>query len=95
MYRTLKPGGQIYLLDMVVPENPILRFLHGIYLRTVLPTVGRIVLGSSWPKGYLRQTIENFGNAAQFVTVLEQAGFKAVRSEKILGGIAVLFSAKK
>ncbi len=93
MKRTLKEGGKIYLLEMYIPQNRILKFFHRVYLQRILPLWGHWICGTSWSGEYLTQTILGFGSPAQFSEKLQAAGFKNVRFQIMLGGVAVLHTA--
>ncbi len=94
-HRVLKPGGKVYLLEMYVPRNPALALLHGIYLRTILPLIGKLVFGGSGSQEYLADTIFGFGTPAEFSKTLGAAGFGEVKIQTLSGGIAVLHCAAK
>ena len=41
--RVVRPGGRIAFLDASPPENPILRFGHGIYFNKIVPLIGGLL----------------------------------------------------
>ena len=41
--RAVRPGGRIAFLDASPPENPILRFGHGIYFNRIVPVIGGLL----------------------------------------------------
>jgi demethylmenaquinone methyltransferase/2-methoxy-6-polyprenyl-1,4-benzoquinol methylase len=41
--RVLRPGGRVALLDVAEPDSPLVRAMHGIWFRRVVPFVGGIV----------------------------------------------------
>ena len=43
MYRVLKQGGQVTILEFSYPSNRLVRALYDIYFTRVLPSIGRIV----------------------------------------------------
>ena len=93
--RVLKPGGKVFLLEMVAPQGGILRVLHRIYLKTVLPAVGELVFGRNWPRNYLSETIFSFWNPPEFADVLREFKFQDVRVQSLSGGIAVIHEGTK
>ncbi|OGR96932.1 MAG: hypothetical protein A2902_07640 [Elusimicrobia bacterium RIFCSPLOWO2_01_FULL_64_13] len=95
IWRVLKPGGKALLLEMYAPDRPVVNWLHRLYLKTVLPAVGRAVLKGGWPDDYLSQTILNFWSPEHFRSLLEGSGFSEVGIRPLTGGIAVLHSAWK
>ncbi len=95
IHRVLKPDGKIFFLEMYVPENFILRSLHRVYLKTVLPLIGKLLFGKSGSQVYLANTIFGFGAPFEFSERLVEAGFRDVQLRSFSGGIAVLHSAVK
>lgn len=95
VYRVLAPGGKIFFLDMYVPENILMKPLHRLYLKTVMPFIGRSLFGKHWSQDYLSETIFNFGPPSEISARLKSAGFTEVREIILNGGIAVLHSAAK
>lgn len=93
--RILVPGGKIFLLEMYVPENALLRRMHGAYLRTALPLIGGAVFGRAWSGNYLPETIKEFGVPSRFAEELKRAGFENARWRSLSGGIAALHQAEK
>lgn len=95
MKRVLKPGGGLFLLEMGVPVSPALRLLHGFYLKTVLPWIGRRVFGRDWSGDYLERTVLGFESPERFSRLLEETGFRDAGYRLLDGGIAVLHTAFK
>ncbi len=95
MWRVLKPGGRVFLLEMTVPPSKIIRTFHHLYLKTVLPMVGRAVFNKEWSGDYLSETILHFWTPEEFCKILIEAKFEGVQFKSISGGIAVLHSAVK
>lgn len=95
VYRVLSPGGKIFFLDMYVPDNILMKPLHRLYLKTVMPFIGKSLFGKNWSQDYLSETIFNFGPPSEISARLKAAGFAEVREILLNGGVAVLHSAAK
>jgi demethylmenaquinone methyltransferase/2-methoxy-6-polyprenyl-1,4-benzoquinol methylase len=93
--RLLKKGGRLIFLDLSLPGNPLLRLGHAVYLRTILPLVGRIAAGARWPGRYLTASIEEFPPASAIRVSLESAGFQDPGIESFCGGVVSLVTAIK
>ena len=60
IFRLLRPGGRLALLEFSRPENPVLGALFGLYFRNVLPRLGNAISGSGNAYSYLQQSVERF-----------------------------------
>jgi demethylmenaquinone methyltransferase / 2-methoxy-6-polyprenyl-1,4-benzoquinol methylase len=94
-YRVLDEGGKIAILELTRPKNGALRLFHRLYLKTLLPVIGKVCISNKEAYQYLQASIENFICPQTIVHMLEIAGFVTIEANPIFGGIATLFSAKK
>lgn len=78
MYRVLKPGGRIAVLEFTQANNPFLRILHGVYQNKLLPKIGDFVSGTN-AYSYLNQSIAEWPEAPELARWLRKTGFKNVR----------------
>jgi demethylmenaquinone methyltransferase / 2-methoxy-6-polyprenyl-1,4-benzoquinol methylase len=90
-YRVLKPGGQIVHLELTRPRNKVMALGHMVYLKTVLPVVGKVMFRSRWPKNYLSETIFKFPEPELICQQIRWAGFERATYYPLFGGVATLF----
>jgi len=95
MYRVLKPGGQVTILEFSYPENRLIRALYDLYFTHILPTVGRIVSRDKTAYTYLNKSVKNFCWGEAFVKHLHDAKFKGERFSTLTFGIATIYTAVK
>jgi ubiquinone/menaquinone biosynthesis methyltransferase len=95
VYRALKPGGKLALLDFTEPTNEAFRKTWRLYMDNVAAFYGRALFGKDFPEGYLTASAHRFPKAKEFVTKLRQAGFKEVTAESMMMGCIVLYRAER
>lgn len=94
IFRVLKPGGVLALLEFSLPEPSWFATLYRLYLGTMLPLIGR-VLGGDRAYFYLRDTIREFPAPPEFCRELEAAGFVIKASIALSRGAVQLYLAEK
>ena len=95
LYRVLKPGARIGLLEFGRPKNILLRIGHWLWLTAGLPAAGFLTTGSLWPFTYLRRSILCFMPPEGVLERLKRAGFALARAESFNGNIVVLYTGVK
>lgn len=95
VYRVVRPGGSVAILEFGQPRNPIWRRLFGLYSRYVIPALGGLISGTRAPYQYLPKTAASFPCGDEFVSVLKQIGFSNVHQRSLLGGVAYIYIAAK
>ncbi|MBK7093152.1 MAG: bifunctional demethylmenaquinone methyltransferase/2-methoxy-6-polyprenyl-1,4-benzoquinol methylase UbiE [bacterium] len=95
MKRTLRTNGKLIVLEFSLPKNRILRSLHLFYLRRILPVIGRWLSGDNYAYSYLNKTIETYPHGAQFVELMQKAGFTDVQCRPLTLGIVSLYTGIK
>lgn len=95
LYRVLSPGGRLSILEFGEPPGRILRGLHRVYLRRVMPLVGRLLTGDAEPFLYLRESILDFDQPTVFIERLRRAGFNRPGFRRLTWGTVVLYTAHK
>ncbi len=93
--RVLKPGATFGIVELTRPSKPVFSFLHKLYLRTMVPLVGRAITSNENAYKYLRQSIELFVPPGQIVKELSDAGFTNIQTLPQTFGIATIFLAEK
>ena len=95
MYRVLKPGGQLAVLEFGEPSLPVLRTLYLWYFRRVLPWVGHRLSKHSEAYAYLPASVSAFLGQKAFVELLGVSGFTDVRPTRLTFGVVCLYVARK
>jgi demethylmenaquinone methyltransferase/2-methoxy-6-polyprenyl-1,4-benzoquinol methylase len=95
VFRVLRPGGSFGVLELTEPQNALLRIGHRLYLRTVLPVMGKLLTSNQAAYQYLCNSIHSFIPPQELERLLQIAGFTSIVRRPLFGGIATLLAAKK
>jgi len=90
MFRVLKPGGAIAILEFSKPVVPVFRQLFAFYFRNVLPRLGAIISRQSLAYQYLPDSVGKFPPQDELAEIVRSAGFSRVSYRNLTGGIAAL-----
>jgi demethylmenaquinone methyltransferase/2-methoxy-6-polyprenyl-1,4-benzoquinol methylase len=90
MFRVLRPGGQLLVLEFSRPVAPGLGPVYDAYSFGVLPLMGRLVAGDAESYRYLAESIRMHPDQDELKAMFEQAGFEQCRYHNLTGGIVAL-----
>lgn len=88
LVRVLRPGGILLILEQTAPRARVTYQLYKLYMKTVAPTVSRLVTGSrdaAELASYYWDTLEQCVPAESILWALDAAGFTAVRRGVVMG----------
>ena len=95
MYRVLKPGGHIMILELSTPELFPMRQLYQIYSKTVIPFIGRLLSKEIAAYNYLPASIKVVPQGKVMTDLLTRQGFKQARVRTFTFGICSLYTGSK
>jgi len=87
MYRVLKPGGRLLVLEFSRPNLPGLQPLYDAYSFQMLPTMGRLVANDADSYRYLAESIRMHPDQETLRGMMEAAGFERCQYYNLSGGI--------
>ncbi|MBI5558435.1 MAG: ubiquinone/menaquinone biosynthesis methyltransferase [Deltaproteobacteria bacterium] len=91
MYRVLKPGGKLLILEFSRPRNVIVKPVYSFYLNKVLPKVAGIVSGDKEAYEYLASSIAGFYEPEELMGMMKEAGFAQVSRRPLTFGIVSVY----
>lgn len=95
IFRVLKPGGHLSIVELTSPVAFPMKQLFKVYSHTVLPIYGRLVSRDDSAYHYLTATIEAFPQGEQMVGIFKKAGFSEARFERLTFGICTMYLGTK
>lgn len=90
MWRVLKPGGRLLILEFSKPEYKLLSKAYDLYSFTMLPLMGKLVANDSESYRYLAESIRMHPDQPKLKQMMEDAKFKDVQYHNLTGGIVAL-----
>ncbi len=75
MHRVLRPGGRVLVLEMGLPQRGVFQQFYRIYLEKILPRAAALFASNPSAYEYLSDSIINFPEPGEFLSVMESAGF--------------------
>ncbi|MFH1147715.1 MAG: ubiquinone/menaquinone biosynthesis methyltransferase [Pseudomonadota bacterium] len=95
MYRVLRSGGKLVILEFSRPENPFIRPLYFFYLMRLLPVIGGWISGDQEAYRYLASSIRLFCSPGELVHKMEDAGYTKTKHRPITAGIVTIYTGEK
>lgn len=90
MYRVLKPGGRLLVLEFSKPTQEWLSKVYDMYSFHILPKMGELVANDSESYQYLAESIRMHPDQDTLKDMMETAGFDQTEYFNLTGGIVAL-----
>ncbi|MFP4605232.1 MAG: ubiquinone/menaquinone biosynthesis methyltransferase [Bacteroidales bacterium] len=95
IFRTLRPGGKLVIVESSQPQNKWIRFFFHLYLQYVVSAIGGRLSPSKGAYHYLAYSAKNFYTRPELTEILEKHGFKnTIHKPMLLGAAAITISTK-
>lgn len=95
MFRVLRCGGRLLLLEFCRPRGRLWPAIFGFYFRRILPIVGRVASGHQGAYTYLPASVERFADPTELVARLRDVGAVEAATQRLPGGVAAVTTARK
>jgi demethylmenaquinone methyltransferase/2-methoxy-6-polyprenyl-1,4-benzoquinol methylase len=94
MWRVLRPGGRMIILEFSTPRSQLFRQLYYFYFRRLLPVVGGLFSRYNAYK-YLPDSVLEFPSQEEFSGMIAEAGFRNIHLHELTFGIATIYVGEK
>lgn len=95
MYRVLKAGGTLAILEFSRVNVPVIGPLFRLYFRKILPRIGTLVSGVPGPYQYLPDSVSRFPDQPTLAHMMLECGFINVHYRNFSLGAAALHLGRK
>lgn len=75
MYRVVRPGGMIAILELCEPKGSIIHKLYDVHVNVTMPTLASAVGHNKWAYEYLARSIEEVPQREEMTRLMKMAGF--------------------
>ncbi len=95
MYRVLDTKGRTIILEISMPENPVIRAFYLFYFRYILPNIAGLITGHKSAYDYLNRSSEQFIDPKSLCKKLKAAKFTNVQAIPIQFGMLTIYVGDK
>ena len=93
--RTLKPNGTFVVLETSNPENFPFKQGHYMYIKYIIPFVGRLFSKDKYAYKYLSKSLTKFPSGIDFNNILDKTGFINIENRPQTFGATTIYVANK
>ena len=90
MYRVLKPGAPLLVLEFSKPESELLSKVYDTYSFKLLPFMGKVIADDAESYRYLAESIRMHPNQEMLKGMMVEAGFEKAEYFNLTGGVVAL-----
>jgi demethylmenaquinone methyltransferase / 2-methoxy-6-polyprenyl-1,4-benzoquinol methylase len=95
MYRVVKPGGKVVILEFSMPRKVWFKGLYNLYMKIIAPRAGQWLSKNKDAYKYLNQSVKAFPEGETFLHILQQVGFSETTLKRLSLGICTIYCGQK
>jgi demethylmenaquinone methyltransferase/2-methoxy-6-polyprenyl-1,4-benzoquinol methylase len=95
MYRVLKPGGKLVVLEFSKPTTTGFKQFYNLYMDLITPSIGKIFSKNKEAYAYLNKSVQAFPEGFTFLNIMNEAGFTQTYLKKLSFGICTIYCGSK
>jgi len=91
LYRVLRKGGKLAVLEFSYPKNFPIKQLYTFYFAEICPLIGGLVSKDRRAYSYLHESVKRFPQGDEFLGLLKKAGFESTKCKRLTLGISSIY----
>ncbi|HOZ87795.1 MAG TPA: bifunctional demethylmenaquinone methyltransferase/2-methoxy-6-polyprenyl-1,4-benzoquinol methylase UbiE [Bacteroidia bacterium] len=91
LYRVLKPGGELVILEFSYPTNWFIKSGYNFYFSYITPLIGKIFSKDTRAYSYLTESVKAFPNNEKFTGILQSLNFRKTYFKPLSLGVAAIY----
>jgi demethylmenaquinone methyltransferase / 2-methoxy-6-polyprenyl-1,4-benzoquinol methylase len=95
MYRVLKPGGRVVILEFSKPKSKLIKKFYNLYMGVVAPRIAGWFRQNKEAYQYLCESANAFPDRQLFTDILNNVGFSETRYQPLSLGICCIYTGRK
>ena len=95
MFRVLKPGGKLVILEFSKPKQVFFRGLYNLYMKVICPGIGKWLTKNREAYQYLHNSVKAFPEGETFLHILQETGFSETSIKRLSLGICTIYCGRK
>ncbi len=95
IYRVLKPGGKLVVLEFTNPNNSFIKKMYQWYTGRVTPAIVGFLTGNKFAYKYLNDSVRAFPDRDVFDNILKETGFTETNYNILTFGICGIYCGRK
>ncbi|GAA4921493.1 bifunctional demethylmenaquinone methyltransferase/2-methoxy-6-polyprenyl-1,4-benzoquinol methylase UbiE [Mucilaginibacter defluvii] len=95
IFRVLKPGGKVVVLEFSKPRAFPVKQLYNFYFKYITPGIGKLFSKDARAYSYLPESVAAFPDGKNFTAVMDKVGFKNTKNRALTFGISSIYTGVK
>jgi demethylmenaquinone methyltransferase/2-methoxy-6-polyprenyl-1,4-benzoquinol methylase len=95
MWRVLKPGGMVVILEFSKPQSFPMKQGYNFYFKNILPLFGKLISKDNAAYTYLPESVQAFPDGNDFLSIFQRIGFKDTKWHSLTFGISSIYTGIK
>lgn len=95
MYRVVKPGGKVVILEFSKPNKKWFSGIYNVYMKLIAPKAGAWLSKNKEAYSYLNNSVKAFPEGETFLHILQHCGFTQTSLKRLSLGICTIYCGNK